>query len=466
MIITPRTGETWLSRSTGEPVTITDSYATAIIGARVAHADAAGHRQNDGLISFRARYVPAVTRPHPLDRAIDGAIKTDLGLGVRTDQPDRMRLAVLTWCASIASSGGDIDDLVGVAAWAAAWVAVLDLAGAYPQFRAFVGSDSGRAARHSLRGWTHIQVGSSPLNLPDEQALAAGDVTLSQRVDVTLVRALINTYIHLLRERGGSVYLDEAWVFLLVGRSELDAAGRLAREYGVSMVLFNQKVSEMRGAGLEGYFSRSLILPLKDRVEAETALHIAGPDLVTPERLTRLQARATKGEGRSVVPNWESMRHLAARNGNGGTVKNPDGSDKTVRGAVAYYADLDGHCVPVEIVLPPEFLSLSTTNAGVLLARRRAARAGSGPGGILRRVGCERENGKRQRHRARQQQQLLRDARQRGRRPARRGIQGFEGISHVQKNSIGQAYRSLPGPHGKPPSAALPTLAGPLARRK
>ncbi len=129
MIVTPRTGETWLSRSTGEPVTITDSYATAIIGARVAHADAAGHRQNDGLISFRARYVPAVTRPHPLDRAIDGAIKTDLGLGVRTDQPDRMRLAVLTWCASIASSGGDIDDLIGVAAWAAAWVAALDLAG-------------------------------------------------------------------------------------------------------------------------------------------------------------------------------------------------------------------------------------------------------------------------------------------------------------------------------------------------
>ena len=200
--------------------------------------------------------------------------------------------------------------------------AVLDLAGAYPQFRAFVGSDSGRAARHSLRGWTHIQVGSSPLNLPDEQALAAGDVTLSQRVDVTLVRALINTYIHLLRERGGSVYLDEAWVFLLVGRSELDAAGRLAREYGVSMVLFNQKVSEMRGAGLEGYFSRSLILPLRDRVEAETALHIAGPDLVTPERLARLQARATRGEGRSVVPNWESMRHLAARNGDGGTIKN------------------------------------------------------------------------------------------------------------------------------------------------
>ena len=40
-----------------------------------------------------------------------------------------MRLAILTWCASIASSSEDINDLVGVAAWAAAWVAVLDLAG-------------------------------------------------------------------------------------------------------------------------------------------------------------------------------------------------------------------------------------------------------------------------------------------------------------------------------------------------
>ena len=129
MIVIPRTGETWLSRSTGEPVTIIDSYATAITGARVAHADEADHRQNDGLVSFHTRYVPAVTRPHPLDRAIDGAIKTDLGLGVRTDQPDRMRLAILTWCASIASSSEDINDLVGVAAWAAAWVAVLDLAG-------------------------------------------------------------------------------------------------------------------------------------------------------------------------------------------------------------------------------------------------------------------------------------------------------------------------------------------------
>ena len=251
---------------------------------------------------------------------------------------------------------------------------ILGLAAAYPQFRAFVGSGNGQVAQHSLRGWTHIQVGSSPLNLPDEHALATGDVTLSQRVDVTLVRALINSYLYLLRERGGSIYLDEAWVFLLVGRSELDAAGRLMREFGVSMVLFNQKVSEMRNAGLEGYFSRSLIMPLKDRIEAETALHIAGPDLVTPERLARLQAKATKGDKKSVVPNWDSMRHLAARDGVGRVIKKPDGSDEIVRGTVAFYADLDDHCVPVEIVLPDDFLEMATTNAGVLLNRRWAAR--------------------------------------------------------------------------------------------
>jgi len=248
--------------------------------------------------------------------------------------------------------------------------AVLDLAAAYPQFRAFVGNSDGQAARHSLRGWTHIQVGASPLNLPDEHALAAGVTTLSQRVDVTLVRALVNTYIYLLQARGGSVYLDEAWVFLLVGRGELDAVGRLMREYGVSMVMCNQKVSEMRDAGLEGYFSRSLILPLKDRAEAETALHIAGPDLVTPERLARLQAAATRGDRTSVVPNWESMRHLVARDGAGRVLRNPDGSPQVVRGTIAYYADMDGHCVPVEVVLPSGFLDMSTTNAGVLLARR------------------------------------------------------------------------------------------------
>ena len=248
---------------------------------------------------------------------------------------------------------------------------ILDLAGAYPQFRAFVGSGDG-AGRQLLRGWTHIQVGSTPLNLPDEHALAQGEATLSQRVDVTLVRALINTHVYALRQRGGSIYLDEAWVFLLAGRSELDQAGRLLREHGGSMVMFNQKVSEMRDAGLEGYFSRSLILPLKDRVEAEVALRIAGPDLVTPARLERLRAKATKGERRSVVPNWASMHHLVARDGEGRAVRNPDGSEQVVRGAVAYYADLDGHCVPVEIVLPPTFLEMTTTNAGVLLARRAA----------------------------------------------------------------------------------------------
>ena len=86
--------------------------------------------------------------------------------------------------------------------------AILDLAGVYPQFRAFVGSGDG-AGRQSLRGWTHIQVGSTPLNLPDEHALAQGEATLSQRVDVTLVRALINTHVYALRQRGGSIYLDK-----------------------------------------------------------------------------------------------------------------------------------------------------------------------------------------------------------------------------------------------------------------
>ena len=238
---------------------------------------------------------------------------------------------------------------------------ILGLAQAYPQFRAFVGTREG-AGRHSLKGWTHVQVGSTPLNLPSEDSLADGTANLAERIDVTLVRALVNSYVYLLRERGGSIYLDEAWVFMLAGRAELDQAGRLMREYGVSMVMFNQKVSEALSAGLEGYFSRNIILPLT-RQEAQAALLIADKDLVTEERINRLRAKPTKGEGKSVVHNWDSMRHLV-----------DPATGQVLRGTIAYYADMDDHFVPFEIVLPREFLELSTTNAAVLRARRAAER--------------------------------------------------------------------------------------------
>ena len=60
-------------------------------------------------------------------------------------------------------------------------------------------------ARVCETGGANSREGSSRLCREDEHALAVGDITLSQRVGVTLVGALVNTYVYRLRERGGSI---------------------------------------------------------------------------------------------------------------------------------------------------------------------------------------------------------------------------------------------------------------------
>lgn len=126
----PHVGETWRVRATGEPVAVTDSYATAITGGRVEVASARGRRWSMSLAAFRSRHEPIMTHPLPLDRAIAFAMAVGDGdYHMRVDQSGQMRLAMLTRDAAIASAGGDIDALAGTAAWAASWVAVLDTAG-------------------------------------------------------------------------------------------------------------------------------------------------------------------------------------------------------------------------------------------------------------------------------------------------------------------------------------------------
>lgn len=126
----PHVGETWRVCATGEPVAVTDSYATAITGGRVEVASARGRRWSMSLAAFRSRHEPIMTHPRPLDRAIAFAMAVGDGdYHMRVDQPDQMRLAMLTRDAAIASAGGDADALAGTAAWAASWVTVLDTAG-------------------------------------------------------------------------------------------------------------------------------------------------------------------------------------------------------------------------------------------------------------------------------------------------------------------------------------------------
>ena len=160
-----------------------------------------------------------------------------------------------------------------------------------------------------------------------------------------------------LAERDGVMHLDEAWVVLGAGVAEMDAIGRTARSLRVLPILYTQKCTDPLRAGLAGYISRILILPIEDEHEARAACGLARLE-PTADRIRRITAKARTGN----APNWDSMRAL----------RDP-ATGETLRGAVAIYCDLAGRAVPTEITIPPAFLALASTNPGDIAARLRNA---------------------------------------------------------------------------------------------
>ena len=170
--------------------------------------------------------------------------------------------------------------------------------------------------------------------------------------------------------------LDEAWVFLGSGRSEVERLGRLARSQGVLPMLFTQRVTDALDAGLTGYISRGFILPISDTDEAIAACELFKLEPTT-ERISRITAKATLGTSvdDGGAPNWYSMRAL----------HDPQ-SGELVRGAVGIYADLFGRAVPVEVRIPDDFLSIASTNPEDIKRRDASIaslRAGHGVAGEL-----------------------------------------------------------------------------------
>lgn len=238
---------------------------------------------------------------------------------------------------------------------------IFDLADASPMFRACVGMNPKTQGLRIHDGITLIKVGDSHLDLPEPGAI--GQATLMQRVCLALVRMMVFGSAMALTGRGGAIHLDEAWVFLGAGKSEVERLGRLARSQNVLPELYTQRVSDALKAELTGYISRGLILPVEDPVEARAACLLFKLD-PTPERMARITAKATIGDGESVAANWGSMKAL----------RDPDTS-RVLRGAIGIYADLAGRAVPVEIVLPKNFLALSSTNPEDIRRRQEAALA-------------------------------------------------------------------------------------------
>jgi len=228
-----------------------------------------------------------------------------------------------------------------------------------PAMRAMIGMNpQGDGLRVSNR-LTLIEAGSFALDLPSPGADPSSlETPLSQRVTSGLVRMMVQGSAMALTGRDGVVMLDEAWMFLSAGFSEVERLGRLARSQRVLPILATQRVTDALHAGLAGYISRGLILPLDD-AEARAACALFKIE-DSPALIKRLSGKAWNG----AAPNWDSFRALWDRKGQG---------RKNLRGTLGLHTDLEDRVAPVEIVLPPSFLAQVSTNSLDVDARRAAA---------------------------------------------------------------------------------------------
>lgn len=236
---------------------------------------------------------------------------------------------------------------------------VFNLAASSPMFRACVGMNPQGEGLRTANGITLIKVGKAHLELPKPGADPA-TVNIQQRIAAALVRMMVFGSAMALTGRGGVVMLDEAWVFLGAGPEEVQTLGRLARSQQVLPMLFTQRVTDALNAGLSGFISRGIILPIEDKAEAVAACELFKLE-PTSERIGRITAKATKSStnDKAQAPNWQSMRAL--RDPNTGQV---------LRGSVAIYSDMHGRAVPIEITLSKEFLELASTNPEDIRRRR------------------------------------------------------------------------------------------------
>lgn len=238
--------------------------------------------------------------------------------------------------------------------------AVFNYANASPMFRAMVGFDPATVGLRISDGITLIKVGNAHLNLPSPGTTSPD---LSQRTAVALVRMMIFGSATALSGRDGVILQDEAWTVLNSDPKEVERLGRLARSQRVLPILFSQDISGAVRAGLKGFISRGFIGPIGDEVEAIAAMDLFGIE-PTAERLERITASATMdsyGTDEFAVPNWNSMKAL----------RDPR-TREVVRGSVWLYSDLAGRVIPVEVVIPPAFLALASTNSVDLDSRANA----------------------------------------------------------------------------------------------
>lgn len=235
---------------------------------------------------------------------------------------------------------------------------VIDYAENNPLFRALVGLKDDGDSINVSDGLTLIKVGNSPLALPDDVTNAG----LDERLALNVVRMLVKGTATALRGTDGAVFLDEAWIFLNSSKHEVESLGRLARSQRTIIGLLTQKVSD--ASYLDEFLTAGFILPLRREEETRVACRLLNLE-PTPERITRITSSAVAaGATGEMVPNWDSMHALFDTDPRTGKKRN-------VRGSVAIYSDMHDRAVYTEIVLPPTFLDVASTNRADIIQRRQ-----------------------------------------------------------------------------------------------
>jgi len=239
-----------------------------------------------------------------------------------------------------------------------------------PRARALIGSGQGRSGMSFPDGPTMIEATaglSLPSTIPDDPST----LFLGDRISLAILRTLVYAALHALANQDAVLYLDEGWVFLSGVRNDIERLGKVARSLNVPTVIADQAMNRI--GDVAEYVSQGRIFHLRGNPEknAKAAFRLFGLDPDHNDRWRRVVAEPelpgysnTDGTGTTVF-NRQSLKPLVHRDANGRTTR-------VERGSVAYYVDLHGHCLPVEVRLPASFLDVASSNPGD--AKRRMAR--------------------------------------------------------------------------------------------
>lgn len=236
---------------------------------------------------------------------------------------------------------------------------ILDYRATSVMFQAIVGESPSTEALRFHDGLTYIRTGQQYIDLPDpQQKDTIKNSIIEQKVAMALVRMMVFGSLMALANRGGKVYLDEAWVFLLAGTQELQTVARTARSMEVTFDMFSQTMADVVQAGLRQYITRGYILS-SGKDEAKVALDLFGIE-DRDGLLNRLTAKSEVAVGAVSAeedyekpPNYDSFKPLFFEERRRGIVR------KTFKRApLAIAVDFSGKMAITELMVPPDIVRM------------------------------------------------------------------------------------------------------------